>query len=340
MSTILPSYLKISNDIKADLAEIITDLSPDKVALLVDENTRRHCLPLISLSEVLIIEIQSGEKNKNLETCNQIWTELTTAGFTRKSLVINLGGGLIGDMGGFAAATFKRGMAFINVPTTLLSQVDASIGGKLGVDFSGLKNHIGLFQEPYKVLVNPAFLETLPPRELKSGFAEVIKHALISSPEQWEYLQSTDFQEIDWGYLIPKSIAIKNEIVTQDPREMGVRKILNYGHTIGHAIETHLLNGAHPLLHGEAIAIGMVAENKIATQMGMLAEDACTRANDLIGNYFEIPSSLPSYEQLEPYLIQDKKNGLNGLSFSLLKAEGVCTYDVQVVRSILEGILK
>ena len=340
MSNNLPIYLTISKDINLDLQRAIALCGADKVAILVDENTKQKCLPLLDITVDLTIEIKSGEAEKTLKTCDQIWKQITKAGFTRKSLLINLGGGVIGDMGGFAAATYKRGMAFINIPTTLLSQVDASIGGKLGVDFNGLKNHIGLFQEPTNVIVFPKFLETLSDRELKSGFAEVVKHALINDKDQWTYLIGQSFDSLNWGEIIPKSIAIKNKIVNEDPKEQGLRKILNYGHTIGHAIETHFLSSEAPLLHGEAVALGMILENEVAVKMGLLQKEASDSIKKYFQKNYKFPNELPSYEDLLSHLIQDKKNDEKGLRFSLLKKIGTCEYNVLVEENILRLILK
>ncbi|WP_462251920.1 3-dehydroquinate synthase [Ekhidna sp.] len=340
MSNNLPTYLTISSDIQADLEEAIMAIQPDKIAILVDENTRTHCLSKINYIPDILIEIKSGESEKNLSTCQHLWNELTESGFTRKSLLINLGGGVIGDMGGFVAATFKRGMAFINIPTTLLSQVDASIGGKLGVDFNGLKNHIGIFQEPHAVIVYPNFLETLPERELKSGFAEVIKHALIKDESQWEYLTKHSFDQKNWHEIIPRSIAIKNEIVNEDPREQGLRKILNYGHTVGHAIESYLLETSDALLHGEAVALGMILENEIAVRKNLLDKDSAAEIREYIDSIYQLSISIPSYNVLENLLIQDKKNDQGGIRFSLIEKVGTCVYDELVDSSVLKEVLK
>ncbi|WP_420577449.1 3-dehydroquinate synthase [Ekhidna sp.] len=340
MSNNLPSYLTISQGINTDLIAAIETLKPDKIAVLVDENTRKYCLPHLHQPVDVQIEIQSGEKYKTLDTCTQIWERLTESGFTRKSLLINLGGGVIGDMGGFAAATFKRGMPFINIPTTLLSQVDASIGGKLGIDFNGLKNHVGLFQDPARVLIYPGFLKTLPQRELKSGFAEVIKHALISNTGQWEYLLNNSFESMDWNEIIPKSIGLKNEVVQKDPKENGLRKILNYGHTIGHVMETYFLKSSSPLLHGEAIALGMVKENEIAEKLGLISQSEVEEIQNYLERIYDFPKKLPGFNELIEFLVQDKKNDREGLRFSLLTKVGSCTYDVQVEQSILKQVLK
>lgn len=330
MSIKLPEYVHFTSDLKCSLSDVIKDLCPDKIAILVDENTKEHCLPRIQISYDLLIEISSGEIYKNLNTCCQIWNDLTRHAFTRSSLLINLGGGVIGDMGGFAAATYKRGISFINIPTTLLSQVDASIGGKLGLDFEGLKNHIGVFQNPNAVIVDPALLQTLPKRELVSGYAEVVKHALISDADHWDYLINTEFDQLDWREVIPKSVAIKNKVVLSDPLEKGLRKILNFGHTLGHAIESHLLETDNRLLHGEAIAVGMILEGHLSMQLGMISESDFFAIEDHIRSRFSLPDKIPAYSDLIDLLHQDKKNVNSEISFSLLEKIGQCTYDKTV----------
>lgn len=340
MSENLPKYLHVSHHLTDDISAAITALNPDKIAVLVDENTETHCLPFLELKFDLRIRIQSGESFKTLNTCQEIWEQLTQHGFTRKDVLINLGGGVICDMGGFAAATYKRGMPFINVPTTLLSQVDASIGGKLGVDFHGLKNHIGCFKFPDHVFVTPSFLNTLPAREMMSGFAEIIKHALISSERQWEQLLAANIHDMNWATLIPSSISIKHEVVQQDPTEQGLRKILNYGHTLGHAIESHFLSSTTPLLHGEAIAKGMQMENMLAVRLGILDASMGEQINQYIEKHFPWQLPMPSFEALIGHLQQDKKNDREGIRFSLLDKVGSCTHDVLVEPSILKEMLK
>lgn len=333
MKADLPSYIHITDDVSSKLQSIIKSLNPDKVGLMVDENTRQHCLNKISLPSDLIIEIKSGEIHKNLTTCSAIWNELTINAFTRKSVLINLGGGVIGDMGGFAASTYKRGITFINVPTTLLSQVDASIGGKLGIDFEGLKNHIGVFNNPQAVIVDPVFLETLPKRELLSGYAEVIKHALIWDATQWESLCTSDFDSFLWKDIIEKSIRIKGSVVTSDPYEKGVRKILNFGHTLGHAIESYLLEGENRLLHGEAIAIGMILESHLSMQLNMLTLEEYEKIKSYIRSCYSLPKELPAYEKLFAIMQQDKKNSNKEINFSLIEKIGKCSYDINVTPS-------
>ncbi|MFK7952014.1 MAG: 3-dehydroquinate synthase [Ekhidna sp.] len=329
----LPDYIIISKNLSNDLSASISDLKPDKIVVLVDENTKHHCLPLLDIGKKEIIEIESGEKNKILSTCSDIWKNLTDLGCSRKSLLINLGGGVIGDMGGFCASTFKRGMPFINIPTTLLSQVDASIGGKLGVDFNGLKNHIGLFKEPDKVIIDAHFLSTLPQRQLKSGFAEIIKHALIYDSTHWESLKKTPFNQINWNDFIQKSVEIKNSVVEKDPNERGLRKILNFGHSLGHAIESHLLNTINPLLHGEAVAVGMILESNISYQKEMINKIDLNEIEQFILSGFELPTQLPVFDELSSYLMQDKKNENGIMKFSLLQNIGECLYDINVSKS-------
>ncbi|MEP5611404.1 MAG: 3-dehydroquinate synthase [Cyclobacteriaceae bacterium] len=328
--SLLPQYLTISHDPSGIIKSLIEKWQPDHVAILVDENTKKSCLPLLSNEGHLAIEIKSGEENKTLRTCEDVWSGLTQNQFTRKSLLINLGGGVIGDLGGFAASTFKRGIRFINIPTTLLSQVDASIGGKLGVDFGDLKNHVGLFKDPDHVIVDTQFLKTLNERELKSGFAEVLKHTLIADSEQWETIQERNFEDQQWDEIIPKSIAMKQKVVDSDPLEGGLRKILNFGHTLGHAIESYFLRTPNRLLHGEAIAIGMILESHISVQKGWLSKVEFAKIKNYIGSIYPAPTHMPSLKDLMGYLLQDKKNDSNGINFSLLSKIGKCEYDIGV----------
>ena len=245
-----------------------------KIAVLVDENTRLACYPRIQsqLPVHQLIEIPSGEQNKTLSSCQLIWEAMTAHEMDRHSVLIIIGGGVLGDMGGFCAATYKRGIAFILVPTTLLSQVDASIGGKLGIDFNHFKNHIGVFQQPASTIVDVSFLKTLSPRELRSGYAEVLKHALIRDSSMWHELKTKSLENQEWDKVVRENVAIKARITEEDPKEKGVRKLLNFGHTIGHAMESHFLK-KEKILHGEGVAAGMVAEAWIAMTKGMLVQN-------------------------------------------------------------------
>jgi len=335
----IPKNIDITNDASGAIEATLDALKPDKVMCLVDENTKEHCLPKITQNFELI-EIKSGELNKTLSTCETIWKGLTDYGCSRKSLLINFGGGVIGDMGGFCASTFKRGINFINIPTTLLSQVDASIGGKLGIDFNGLKNHIGVFRQPDKVIVNTEFTSTLPEREKLSGFAEVIKHALIFDGNHWDYLRPKSFDEIDLDYIVPISIEIKNKVVEEDPLERGLRKILNFGHTLGHAIETYFLESSTPLLHGEAIAIGMILEGQLSVEKtGLKQREFEDLRNYILKTYTNLPSSLPNIDKLMTNLLQDKKNEQGVIKFSLLKSIGSCDFNIEVDYNLLNSVI-
>jgi len=294
-----------------------------KVAILVDENTKRDCLhKLPKIENALVIEIKSGEEFKNISTCNFIWEQLTINNFDRNSLLINLGGGVIGDMGGFCAATYKRGLEFIHIPTTLLAMVDASVGGKLGIDFKGFKNQIGLFNNPKAVLISPEFLETLAESELKSGFAEVVKHALISDNSLWVKLKNTPFTDLDWEDIIDTSVKIKNKIVLVDPFEKGERKKLNFGHTFGHAIESYYLEKGTPISHGEAVFMGMILETEISD----LSETEKNEIKNYILSNFALPYT-PKKSYLHKFLINDKKNQEGKINFTLLSGIGNCSFD-------------
>jgi 3-dehydroquinate synthase len=314
-----------------------------QIAVLVDENTQQHCYPLLRehLPAHHLIQIKSGEEQKHLGTCQHIWQCLTDWGFDRKGLLINLGGGVIGDMGGFCAATYKRGIAFLQLPTTLLAQVDASVGGKLGIDFMGYKNHIGVFQDPLAVLVYPAFINTLSDRELRSGFAEIIKHCLIRDKNKWLEIAHRPLKDQHFSDLIAHSIDIKKAVVEEDPTEKGLRKILNFGHTIGHAIETHFLGKENRLLHGEAIAVGMIAENYLAAKRGWISIDECESiAQHIMRLFGKVALSEDDIAQSLPHALQDKKNEKGAIQASLLGAVGNCGYNHAIALSEIEEALQ
>lgn len=336
----IPDYISFTDNPHETLKETLSKLNPDQVAYLVDENTEKHCLPLLKPGEnARIIRIHSGEVFKNLNTCELIWSQLTAFGFTRKSLLVNVGGGVIGDMGGFAASTYKRGIRFINIPTTLLAAVDANIGGKLGIDFRGFKNHIGIFRDPDAVIISNIFLKTLPQRELRSGFAEVLKHGLIKDRGYWDTVKARDFVNMDWKKIIRRSVEIKGKVVAEDYTESGERKILNFGHTLGHGIETWYLNEGKDLLHGEAISIGMVLEAYLAKEQGLLEEDDL---HDIAENLIRIfgKYTIPPVSELLPLMLQDKKNLDSNLNFSLLKGVGNCIYDQYVDIKLIDEAIK
>jgi 3-dehydroquinate synthase len=298
--------------------------------VITDTNTRRDCLPLIKDLlrgvPIVYITIAAGEQHKTLDTCQEIWKGLFRGGVGRRWCCLNLGGGVVGDMGGFAAATFKRGIDFVQIPTTLLSQVDASVGGKLGIDFFHVKNSIGVFRDPVAVWIDPRFLRTLPERERLSGYAEMLKHALIADRKQWEQLTAQDvWQPANWTATIAASVAIKREIVLADPYERGLRKALNFGHTIGHAVESHFLDrgGEGQLTHGEAIAVGMICEAYLSREAGALAPSQAEGIVDYLLRIFQLP---PVPEQIFDRLIelmrQDKKNDTAAINFTFLAGIG------------------
>ena len=307
---------------KKSLTKLDTS-SYSKVAVLVDENTKKYCLNLLPrINHSIIIEIDSGEKNKNISTCNLIWEQLTKNNFDRNSLLINLGGGVIGDMGGFAASTYKRGIDFIQIPTTLLAMVDASIGGKLGVDFNGLKNQVGLFSDPRSVIINPIFLQTLAEEELKSGFSEVVKYALITDKRLWKKITNTPFNNLEWKEVIYTSLEIKNKIVTSDPKEDGERKKLNFGHTFGHALETIGNNKLYT--HGEAVALGMLAAIKLSENISDLDLKVFDRVHSTIKNTgirVKLKKKI-SPKKLIKLMQSDKKKNNSQLKFILLEKIG------------------
>jgi len=321
--------------IQESLPQFISSANYSKVIVIADKNTKKHCYPLIKtvLSKHKLVEIASGEPYKILATCEKIWEAMTSEELDRHALVVNIGGGVIGDMGGFCAAVYKRGIDFIQIPTTLLSQVDASVGGKLGIDFQGFKNHIGVFQLPESVLIDPGFLKTLPEREIRSGFAEIVKHCLIADKEKWEEISHKDFDEQNWADLIAHSVKIKQTVVDEDPTEKGLRKILNFGHTLGHAVETHFLGkkANQRLFHGEAIAVGMVMESYLSFKKGLISKELLEQIEEFIfATYGRVQIAAEDIETILSLTRQDKKNRGNEIRFSLLTGAGSCGFDIVV----------
>lgn len=321
----------IRKEIISPLRDVLAQKKYSQVGVLVDNNTENLCYPAIAkaLPEHQLIRVEAGEKFKTLATCQLIWEQMTRHGFDRSAIMIVVGGGVLGDMGGFCAGTFKRGIDFVLVPTTLLSQVDASVGGKLGIDFMGFKNHIGMFLEPTATLISSSFLSTLPHRELRSGFAEVVKHALISSEAKWKSIIAKRMDEQDWDDLIDFSCQFKSEVAESDPYEGGLRKILNFGHTVGHAIESCALRNNHSLFHGEAVAMGMIAEGHISFQKGMLSRESLAGISGYVTSIFG-KEQLPDAEQIMALVVQDKKNKGNRILMALLESVGHAVWDVEV----------
>jgi len=306
------------------------EFKENKIFILVDENTRKYCLPRLMSNiqlpqEVYILEIPSGEEFKTLETAQKLWSELTYSGADRNSVLINLGGGVVSDLGGFVASTFKRGIRYVNIPTTLLAMVDASIGGKVGIDMDGLKNQIGLFSNPQVVFVIPEFLDTLPMVQKRNGFAEIIKHALIYEKNYWEELSVKSFDEItNLKEIIDWSVEIKNYFVTEDPLETGFRKVLNFGHTIGHAVETYSFqNENDALLHGEAVAIGIICESYISHKHSKLSEEELNEiVAYILANFLQYKLNPAHFDQIIEFMQHDKKNRGDDINFTLLTSIG------------------
>lgn len=326
------SQITIGDEVFAKLARFLKRNQFSSLFILVDENSLKHCLPVLvahvpKLLEAEVIELESGERNKNIEVCTQVWSALSEIGADRNSLLVNLGGGVITDLGGFVASTFKRGITFINIPTTLLAQVDAAIGGKTGIDLGTLKNEVGVFAEPKELFIWPSFLKSLPKRELKAGLAEILKHGLIADAEYWNTCADTDLTDIDeLEGIISRSVEIKTAIVTRDPHESGERMKLNFGHTIGHAVESFMLEqGQRTLLHGEAVALGMICESWISVHEDGLSEAAHQEIVRNISRYFPLQSLNPTDDhRLIELMRHDKKNVKGDIRMVLLKSIGLC----------------
>jgi len=327
------SYPIYFDHIANGLDEFISAGKYTQVFVLTDEHTGKFCLPylqerLVKNPDFDLIEISAGEESKSIDFCVGIWRNLIDFGADRNALLINLGGGVVTDLGGFAASTYKRGIDFVHVPTTLLSQVDASVGGKTGIDIFNLKNIIGTFTQPKAVFIEHAFLSTLPERQIRSGLAEMLKHGLIADASYWSLLQNSDLENPD-AELVKHSIEIKNKVVIADPTERGLRKILNFGHTIGHAIESYSLdNDENPLTHGEAVVAGMICETWLSHQKAGLPVDKMHAIIDfLLSLYGKYEINENCYPFLNNIMKKDKKNVNGKINCSLLSQIGECVID-------------
>lgn len=324
-----------SDDLNKDLSTILSQISYDKLFLLTDENTEKLCYPIVKdnkqLSQAGKIVIKAGDNNKNLETLASIWTYLSQNGATRHSLLINLGGGMLTDIGGFAAASFKRGIKCINIPTTLLGAVDAAVGGKTGINFNGLKNEIGAFAAAETVLIDSVFFKTLDHQNFLSGYAEMIKHGLIDSDKEWKATISFDTEEIDYNRLrelVVDSVAVKERIVEIDPYEKGIRKALNLGHTIGHAFESFSYEKGKPIQHGYAVAWGTLCELYLSHKYcGFPKEKLYSTVYFIKNNYEGFPFDCDDYEYLYEYMKHDKKNESDTINFTFLSDVGKIEID-------------
>lgn len=326
----------LDNEFSA-LNQKVRVINPSKIFILVDENTHECCLPILlgNLETDIpfeIIEIEAGEEAKNLNTTAQLWEILAEFGADRKALMLNLGGGVVSDMGGFVASTYKRGIRFVNIPTTLLSMVDASIGGKTGIDHQFFKNIIGTFAQPEGIFIYPPFLKTLNPREVRSGFAEMMKHGLIANANHWQNLISIDdFSVENIADFIAPSAEIKQAVVLADFKEQNIRKTLNFGHTIGHAVESLFLKSNQPILHGEAVALGMICETYLAYLEQLISEEIAVHIIENIQQIFPYTDiSAFSNEEIITLMLNDKKNSEGKIKFSLITGIGECNYDYQV----------
>jgi len=324
------STIYISSDTDLILTKILKEINPSKTFILVDENTKKHCLPILNTNGLFnnaeVIEIKSGETNKSIKSVEKAWKILSTKDADRHSLLINLGGGIIVDMGGFIASTFKRGFPFINIPTTLLSQVDASVGGKTGFNFLNLKNEIGVFSHPNAVLIDSVFLKTLDKENILSGWAEMIKHALIFGKPDWENIKIHKQETInykDLHQLIARSVQIKNHFVEQDPAEKGIRKALNFGHTFGHAFESLFMDTPNEISHGKAVAHGMICELYLSSVKCHFNKDEIKRIVDYILKiYGKLPISITDYDKIAELITHDKKNENKVNNFTLISDYG------------------
>ncbi len=319
-----------SNNLKEDVDYAIKSISHDKLFLLTDQNTELKCLPLIkdikSIREATEIVIHANDNNKTIESLCDVWKVLTNKGATRHSLLINLGGGMVTDLGGFAAATFKRGIKYINIPTTLLGAVDAAVGGKTGINFEGYKNEIGSFYPSESVIISSDFFHTLGHKGILSGYAEMIKHALIQSEEEWEQILSFPLDEIDYSELnelVFRSVNVKKKIVEKDPFEKNIRKALNLGHTTAHAFESFAIAENKPILHGYAVAWGIIVELYLSHILCDFPKDKLQRTVRFIQqNYGAFNITCNNYERLYEITGHDKKNQNDIINFTLLSDIG------------------
>lgn len=320
----------ISTNLEQHLADAINEVHPDKLFVLCDTTTAELCWPVIAhypcVEDAIMITIGATDTEKNLDTLSHVWSELQKGGGTRHSMMINLGGGMVTDLGGFAASTFKRGIHFINIPTTLLAMVDASVGGKTGINFGGLKNEIGVFNTSDVVIIDTVFLRTMDAENICSGYAEMLKHGLISNDAMWAECVTFDLATPDLTLLqrmVSDSIKVKEHIVEIDPHEHGIRKALNVGHTAGHAFESYAMRQNRPMLHGYAVAYGIIVELYLsATKMGFPTDKMRQTVHFILDNYGRYPITCDDYPALLELMTHDKKNIAGTINFTLLSSVG------------------
>lgn len=331
----------VSGNLERDLVNAIAECEHDKIFILTDQTTHDMCLPklqnFLCLKGAQSIVIKAGDTNKTLDSLAEVWTALSQGGATRHSLMINLAGGMVTDLGGFAASTFKRGIDFINIPTTLLAMVDASVGGKTGINFGGLKNEIGVFSDSKFVIINTQFLDTLDHDNICSGYAEMLKHGLISDNKHWAELVGFNLAQPDLAQLqrmVAESIKVKERIVTEDPHEHGIRKALNLGHTVGHALESFAMKHGRPVLHGYAVAYGMVCELYLsARKTGFPTDKMHQTVRFILDHYGSLPYTCDDYPELLELMRHDKKNTSGIINFTLLGGIG----DIRINQTANKG---
>lgn len=332
-----------TNDVEEAISRAVYAIGCDRCYVLCDEHTHRLVLPRIDsphVSQAHTIVIEAGEEAKSIRTVERVWQELCDNGATRRSLLINIGGGMVTDLGGFAAATFKRGVSFVNIPTTLLGAVDAAVGGKTGVNFAGLKNEIGAFAPASSVVISSRFFDTLPREELLSGFAEMIKHGLIDGSSHFNSLLNVDVASCcgkDMLGLLQQSIEVKQRIVAQDPYEKGMRKWLNLGHTVGHAIESHSHRHGRAVPHGYAVAWGLVCELILSHRLLKFPSEVVYALAKYVDNHYGAYAiTCDDYDELIELMQHDKKNESDKINFTLLHRIGDCAINNAVERKEIE----
>ena len=333
----------ITNNATEELENIISESQNDKFFILTDSNTNKNCLNMLHCSEPIanahIITIKADDTNKNIESTAHVWKELSDNGCTRHSCLINIGGGMVTDLGGFAASTFKRGIEFINIPTTLLSMVDASVGGKTGINFNGLKNEIGVFNDAKAVIIDTAFLKTLDQHNICSGYAEMLKHSLLKDYKMWAQHINFNLYNPDFDSLlsmIKESVGVKERIVSKDPHESGIRKALNLGHTAGHAFESYAMHTNRPILHGYAVAYGIICELYLSHALqGFPLDKMRQTVNFIKENYGRMNITCDDYESLYSLMKHDKKNTGNEINFTLLKDVG----DIKINQTVSKELI-
>lgn len=335
--------IRVTNNLEKELGEIIGKYPKGKIYVVVDENTRKYCLPTLEklsfFSDIPVLEIHSGEDYKSIESVVSVWNFLEDNGADRHSLLINLGGGMLSDLCGFAASCFKRGLHFVNIPTTLLSQVDASVGGKTGINFNGLKNEIGVFNQPQTVLIASQFLKTLDNENLLSGYAEMLKHGLIYSKPHWAELLDFDLNHINFDSLsevIARSVEVKEHFVINDPTEKNIRKALNLGHTVGHAFESYALYEGRSILHGYAVAYGMIVELYLSVvKCGFSKEEADRISKWIVTTYGAFKVEREAYDSLYMKMTKDKKNEAGRINFSLIPEIGKVEINIDCEKELI-----